>query len=317
MGSGITTPKLSAHVHAKNDSDSQTNITVISDIYRDESKDLHRVLNSVRSTSAFLKYLDRSGNGKDWFLKIYLLVDSKATVNDLQRPHSPGVLSSTILWEQELYDLISEIKSNESITSKDMILVDSLKIEEICHLYLKLLLPEFLESHEFGNFKSSLRNISDITHAAINVKSIGKNILIIDDSPQHSRFMSIELKAHGHHVCQANHGWIGVHVASLNHFDVILIDLAMNTMDPYEVVKQIKIKRKLSSERFLEKSPFFVGLNYSEYDSALKSHDVMCSIHVDFLLNSTSTSKFMVDFNASLILYEEILKDCGNNFYYS
>ena len=305
MGSGISTRRI-----VKSNDDN---------IHCDsrKSSDLDRVLRSVRSTSAFLKYLDRTGNGKDCFLKLYL--DPRKSTTELQELQSRcdsishNTSDQAISWPRELSNLISELLLKQSNTNKSTD-VGLLEIKEFCCLHLTLELPGFLASHEYSkrlrhNHKSRFENSLETTYA---LKNNYKNVLIIDDSPQNSQFMTTELKADGHQVCQANHGWIGVHLASLNHFDIILIDLAMNTMDPYEVIKQIKSHSK--SINGMPASTLFVGLNYSEYDAILKNHDIMYSLHVGSLLHLTSASKFIAEFNASHTLYEEILKNCGNKF---
>ena len=304
MGSGISTQNLVMRRRVKK-SDYRSN--------NGKSSDLDRVLRSVRSTSAFLKYLDRIGNGKSCFLKLYL--NPRQSITELQELQSRcdsishNISDQAISWQRELRDLILELLLKHPNKSTD---VGFSEIEEFCSLRLTLELPGFLASHEYSkrfNHKSLLKNSLE---TADELKNNCKNVLIIDDSPQNSQFMSTELKADGYHVCQANHGWIGAHLASLNHFDIILIDLAMNTMDPYEVIKQIKSHSK--SSNVVSRSTVFIGLNYSKYDAILKNHDIICSLHVGSLLHSSPASKFIADFNASLTFYEEMLKDCGNNF---
>ena len=111
-------------------------------------------------------------------------------------------------------------------------------MEEFCHFRLFEELQDFIKSEEFSKPESSC----DSSYGEINkgLNSKYKNVLIIDDSPQNSLIMSYKLKARGHHVRQANHGWIGSHIATMDHFNVVLIDLAMNTMDPLEVIKNVK-----------------------------------------------------------------------------
>ena len=245
MGSGLTTPKSFAHSQSHS--------------YLDDF-DIIRVLQSDRLTSAFLKYLDRIG--EDYILTSYLKInESKFTKNmsllqlRLKETISDDVVFSFRHMVEEVLDTI--------ITSS----VGFKKLEDFCFLRLTDELPSFVSSHEYLDaYKTNLTTtLGNLCGFSKELKNKYKNVLIIDDSPQNSRQMSYELKANGHNVRQANHGWVGTYIATLNHFDVILIDLAMNTMDPYEVIKRIKTTNTKCNSTAL-----IIGLNYSEYD--LKSH---------------------------------------------
>ena len=291
MGSGITKPILNVNNH--------------------EGYDLLRVLQSDRLTSAFMKYLDRIG--KECFLTLYLNINHyKCTKNDhlLQQAlketisnHSTScdAFSSqdsdiTLSCKQKLLKMVEEVLDMISTSSTDV-----KKVEDFCFSQLSDELQPFLSSHEYSNAYKINLTASVGTVCRKELKNKYKNVLIIDDSPQNSRIMSLELKANGHHVRQANHGWVGTHIATLHHFDVILIDLAMNTMDPYDVIKCIKAtKTKYNA------SPLVVGLNYSEYD--LKSHgDVLFSINVGNL--ETSPKDFVTGFYKIISRCAELSRD--------
>ena len=124
--------------------------------------------------------------------------------------------------------------------------------------------------------------------------------MIIDDSPQNSWLITQELKAIGNHnIRQANHGWVGVHIASLNRFDVILVDLAMNTMDPHEVINRIKTACS-------QNNTLIIGLNYSEYD--LKQNDnLLLFINMGLM---ESLKGFAINFTNILAKFEDI--SCDN-----
>ena len=303
MGSGITTQAF------------QTNHFVTSVI---------KVLQSDRSSSAFLKYLER--NGKGCLLTLYLdICQYRCTNNEhglqqvlkkIRSCRQQHPLDSNPSWRQELYDMITEILLTQLITP-----VDVKKLENLCVLQLSNELPEFMASHEhlvmsieedIEKQEPKYRNFRKEGGISKELKNKYKNILIIDDSPQNSRIMSHALKANGHSVRQANHGWIGTHIATLHHFDVILIDLAMSSMDPYEVIKLIKASNSKHAPSIL-----VIGLKYSEYDSALKSQDIMYRINVGTLSTSNvskiSTTKFMADVNSTIIKYEGMLKNLDNN----
>ena len=277
-----------------------------------------------------MKYLEH--NGKGCFLKLYLDIsklkggnyddhDVKMFLEKVRscRSSKPQSFQGS---EQELYDTVTGILSTQSPTLDEI-----KKVEEFCHFRLFEELQDFIKSEEFSKPESSC----DSSYGEINkgLNSKYKNVLIIDDSPQNSLIMSYKLKARGHHVRQANHGWIGSHIATMDHFNVVLIDLAMNTMDPLEVIKNVKSTDSNS------KSTLLVGLNYSEYDSVIKSEDIMYRINVGKLYTGFKTVessrtqrrriwdsrmpklKFVADFNALIIQHESTLNNCCNNNSYN
>ena len=270
---------------------------------------LERVLKSDRTTSALLNYLDR--NNKGYLLKLYLDIFQYRHINKvivLQKalqdirsslsPISSDESAKTTLLQKQTYDLITEIILAQTITNTSL-----KKLEDFCVICLSEELPSFFNSYEFsirftiddGNFESKFGAVSK------ELTTIYKNVLIIDDSPRNSRLMSHYLKANGHSVRQANHGWIGTHIASINHFDVILIDLSMNTMDPYDVIKRLKANIAKYS------STLFIGLNYSEYD--LKNHDnTLFSINMGRL--NSIPNDFMTGVYKAILQFEEI--SCDN-----
>ena len=305
MGSGITASMRTQEQTA----DAELKSFHEPKLHSQRGHDLERILKSDRSASALLKYLDH--NGKGCCLILFMVITQYKGVNELllrqalnetrsrYEPLSYQDCESNFQWQEELYSIVKEILTIP-MTSKNV-----KKLEEFCLLNMTHELQGFIDSREFSmrfshkiNRDSSLRTVCEITKE---LKSKYKNVLIIDDSPQNSRQMSYELKANGHSVRQANHGWIGTHIATLHHFDVILIDLAMNTMDPYDVIKRIKAtKTKYNA------SPLVVGLNYSEYD--LKSHgDVLFSINVGNL--ETSPKDFVTGFYKIISRCAELSRD--------
>ena len=311
MGSGNTKQFIS---QTRSQFESDAIIIMTSTFYKSKSY-LERVLRSDRATSAFLKYLDRDNIG--YFLMLYLdasqylsmrndlllhkaLKQTRSNYSQLSEIDStPSSDDTTIVTNrQELNRLVTEMLLTQIITETDV-----KKIEEICLMYLIEELQDFItSSHEFSKRFAHNHTLES------NVKTLKrgtritkrKRILIIDDSPQNSWFISQELKALGHHnIRQANHGWIGAHIASLNHFDIILVDLAMNTMDPYEVVSRIKTTCS-------QHDSLIIGLNYSEYD--LKHND-----DVLFLINMGSTESvpkvFATSFSSIVTKFEDISCD--------
>ena len=294
MGSGLTKPAVNVN----------------------EINYLKRVLQSDRSTSAFLKYLER--NGKGCFLTLHLgIAQYKQTNNEylLRRtfkdvcsscdPYSSEISS----WPQQLCKLITEIQLSQSATTDDI-----KNIEEFCNIHLSLESKDFVVSHEYKLMSESYANVEAdrrVSELSKKLKNKYKNVLIIDDSPNNSQSLTFELESDGHSVRQANHGWIGSHIATLDHFDVILIDLAMNTMDPHEVIKRIKRNREILNGK-LDSATLFIGLKYSAYD--VDCHDIAFPIDVATLKSSKllKAPSFISDFKTSIRRYEEISKSLGH-----
>ena len=322
MGSGITTSMRTPEQIA--DTVKLVHETNLHS-YTNKGRELERILKSDRSTSAFLKYLDRNGKGCCLILFLvttqykgkneHLLNQALKETKFRYEPFPYQDSGTHFPWQEELHNMVTEILAISTVTS-----INAKKLEEFCFLNMTHELQGFIDSREFSTrfshkikHESSLRTVHEITRES---KGKFKNVLIIDDSPQNSRQMSNELKANGHHVRQANHGWVGTYIATLHHFDVILVDLAMNTMNPYEVISHIRRNRHLVSGS-LKSSTLFIGLKYSEYDSVMKSHDITFRINVETISSSNlyvnSTSKFLLDFNKSIIQNEEMLNGLDSN----
>ena len=148
--------------------------------------------------------------------------------------------------------------------------------------------------------------------------------------------MSYILEANGHRVRQANHGRVGVHIASLNRFDAIFVDLSMKTMDPYEVIKRIKVNMSSSktlyynpslSSRRQQECPqhgtgtIIIGLVYSECD--LKTIDIDHIIPIctndEQIMTKRSLQRFPVKFSRILTCQESsnpIAMKIDNDFSY-
>ena len=275
--------------------------------------DLEQVLRSDRTSSAFLKYLDGKSNGH--FLTLYLdIMQYKRTKNDKLLQQSLKDVRSN--WDsnltrddapsspqQGMYDLVTEVLLAQAVSSSDV-----KRLEDVCVSHLSEELEYFFVSHE----QSTRRNHSqkfEWSHGngygAVNneLRNKFKNVLIIDDSSRNSRLMSNQLKAHGHSVRQANHGWIGTHIARSHHFDVILVDLSMNTMDPYEVIRRINaISAKCNS------STLIAGLNYSEYDCKLQDN-LFFTINVEKL--EMAPKDFISGFYKAIIRFADV--SCDNH----
>ena len=229
-----------------------------------------KLLSSGESLSAFLKYLE--GKRKDclltWFLDIleYKATESKNLLAKAMEIRSrydhmvnkPGEDSKTMLtiWKSVNNTLPCKLESvlwrepkNQKINEKTL-----KKLEDTKKFTLSLIANEvddFLKSeyaHEWKNAaigrnfvgKKYLTKVN--TELSPELKQKYNNVLIIEDSPISSSRMTKLLEINGHFVCQAHHGRVGIHLASVAviKFDAILIDMNMKTMDSLDVVRQLK-----------------------------------------------------------------------------
>ena len=69
---------------------------------------------------------------------------------------------------------------------------------------------------------------------------IGRRILVIDDSPDNRALISRFLQKKGVNVETAENGLLGVHAATHQPFDAILMDLQMPVMDGYTATEQLR-----------------------------------------------------------------------------
>nr|WP_323782809.1 ATP-binding protein [Amylibacter sp.] len=74
----------------------------------------------------------------------------------------------------------------------------------------------------------------------------GLNVLVVEDNPINSELLGAMLERDGHNVSFASDGFEGVHVASKNVFDVILMDISMPNMNGITATTTIKSSQGLS-----------------------------------------------------------------------
>jgi two-component system alkaline phosphatase synthesis response regulator PhoP len=65
-------------------------------------------------------------------------------------------------------------------------------------------------------------------------------VLLVDDEPATRQLVALLLQHQGYRVLTAADGHEGLHTASLQIPDVILLDLMMPEMDGYEVMRQLR-----------------------------------------------------------------------------
>ena len=308
MGSGITTPRDCGSAQNLNDIVDRTS----------EVSTLHSILRSDRWTSALFKYLEE--RNKIELVTFYL------DIQEMRRTKDEFLLQKAF----EIRKRYDPLKHAIQLSYLDRVNLNSCTISEdlkpaenYCLSRLTNELDQFLESREYSlkyetndYFRESITTVTSTSDKELVEKY--KDVLIIDDSAANSKLLSYILEANGHRVRQANHGRVGVHIASLNRFDAIFVDLSMKTMDPYEVIKRIKVdmstsktlyyntpaspRRQQDNPQLGQHSIIIVGLVYSECD--LKTVDIDHIIPIctsdEHIITQRSLRRFPVKFSRIL-----------------
>jgi CheY-like chemotaxis protein len=295
-------------------------------IYAWKLKDLKSILKSDRATSALLKNLEK--NDKDCILLYYLdIIQCKnirqeqllSKVQEIKSKYDPNVtkfqksttlndvwssINKTFLFHDNLDD--QKLNDNLNLAESFCLLQMSNELQDI--LNNRDLVSKF-ETDNYCRLKKPLDR---------ELVEKYKNILIINDCPVISQLMTYILEINGHHVRQANHGRVGVHIATLNHFDVIFVDLSMTTMNPAEVIQLIKSSSTTSSEQGTvhtepnrNKKPFMISRSVS---SLLLQCQEAFQTDTNPSSTTTSTSNKKSNYNQSII---SKLSEWQNNYIHS
>lgn len=238
--------------------------------YKGKIGALKLLINSDSSKSALLKYL--TVLNKDCILIWYMDLDEyKKTKNDnllykaieIRNRYDPNFhIGSTSpafadVWKsvdetlpkqksQELVDGIPAAIDNTQISKNVKI------AQDFIYSTLANELDGFMQSSHYREWESvygkenespdvkkhSLMT-SDIT-LDNKIKEKYFNLLIIDDSPAHSKYVASIFESNGHRVRIANHGRVGVNIAISFSFAAIFVDMTIKTMDPVEIAKSIR-----------------------------------------------------------------------------
>ncbi|HKL21145.1 MAG TPA: response regulator, partial [Tichowtungia sp.] len=74
---------------------------------------------------------------------------------------------------------------------------------------------------------------------------MAKKILIVEDEERVVRMLKQGLAAAGYETVSAPNGKAGIHLAKKAKVDLILLDVVMEGMDGFEVLRTLKANRKL------------------------------------------------------------------------
>ena len=271
--------------------------------YKGKVGGLKLILGSDEKKSALLKYLESKNKGclLTWYFDLdeykrtkfdNLLSKALDLRNKYDISFQIGQRDPSAI---EVWNSVNETLPRHSSASSKSVSVSinvqdndkKIKIAQdfISSLFVKEL-DGFLNSNEYRILESTEHNTGRVSsknnaqtsqQEAIPIltkelKEKYKNILIIHDSYANSKALSRTLEANGHRVRLANHGRVGVNIATNGNFGVILIDMCMRTMDPIEVTKDIKkwfnlaTDKTFSSSRLIDNSGVSVSVS-GHYDN--------------------------------------------------
>lgn len=111
----------------------------------------------------------------------------------------------------------------------------------------RISLPLFLPDHDEPISEADQKRVS------MNLGSLLKRILIVEDNATNRRLLKLFLKKLGYDADEAENGFAGLEMAGRQEYDVIFMDLEMPGMDGYEAARNI---RMLPAERL----PYIVAL---------------------------------------------------------
>lgn len=247
--------------------------------FRGKIGGLKLILGSDEKKSALLKYLEMRNKGclLSWYFDLdeYKRTNKDNLLHkalDLRNRYDPnfhiGQRDSTLdyVWSSVNETLPRHSTASSKSLSVSINVHENEKKIKIAQDHISSLLAneldDFLNSDQYSILETSEHNTgrvhehnSQVSTGGVNnegtcilaaavlekeLKETYKNILIIHDSYLKSKMLSRSLESHGHRVRLANHGRVGVNIATNGNFGVILIDTCLQTMDSVEVSKEIK-----------------------------------------------------------------------------
>ena len=72
-----------------------------------------------------------------------------------------------------------------------------------------------------------------------------KHVLVVDDQPKLLRFVEIDLKLRGFEVITTTSGEEALELCRAGWPDVVLLDIIMPEMDGFEVLRRLRLSRKV------------------------------------------------------------------------
>lgn len=99
-------------------------------------------------------------------------------------------------------------------------------------------------------------------------------VLVVDDVPDVTEMIELLLKHAGYDVSTAESAQDALHLARLNHYDLVISDIGMPEMNGYELAAAL---RELAA---YNKTPLIAVTGYSEYDDRGRAVQAGFNVHL-------------------------------------
>lgn len=99
-------------------------------------------------------------------------------------------------------------------------------------------------------------------------------VLVVDDVPDVTEMIELLLKHAGYDVSTADSAQDALHLARLNHYDLVISDIGMPDMNGYELAAAL---RELAA---YNKTPLIAVTGYSEYDDRGRAVRAGFNVHL-------------------------------------
>jgi CheY-like chemotaxis protein len=99
-------------------------------------------------------------------------------------------------------------------------------------------------------------------------------VLVVDDVPDVTEMIELLLKHAGYDVSTADSAQDALHLARLNHYDLVISDIGMPEMNGYELAAAL---RELAA---YNKTPLIAVTGYSEYDDRGRAVRAGFNVHL-------------------------------------
>ena len=114
-------------------------------------------------------------------------------------------------------------------------------------------------------------------------------VLVVDDVPDVTEMIELLLKHAGYDVSTAESAQDALHLARLNHYDLVISDIGMPEMNGYELAAAL---RELAA---YNKTPLIAVTGYSEYDDRGRAVRAGFNVHLTKPIEPTELLTLMRD----------------------
>ena len=114
-------------------------------------------------------------------------------------------------------------------------------------------------------------------------------VLVVDDVPDVTEMIELLLKHAGYDVATAESAQDALHLARMNHYDLVISDIGMPDMNGYELATAL---RELAA---YNKTPLIAVTGYSEYDDRGRAVRAGFNVHLTKPIEPTQLLTLMRD----------------------